>query len=76
MVGGVEDIKKVKYFNMNSQEWARMYEQKDPSPLPSWRYIPKVKGPGDCDQFDKYPEEQVKWYGDGQDKFGTQFVGF
>eukprot|EP00054_Salpingoeca_dolichothecata_P001381 m.18952 g.18952 ORF g.18952 m.18952 type:complete len:64 (+) comp12133_c0_seq2:1064-1255(+) len=54
-----------------SINWDAMLEQKVPSP-----YVPKVKGPGDCSNFDTYPEEPIKWYGEGQDKFGDTFVGF
>lgn len=76
MHNGTEDIKKMKYFDMDEKDWARLYAQQDPSPMPSWRYVPKVKGKGDCDQFERYPEEAVKWYGDKPDKHGDTFVGF
>lgn len=69
MVGGVDDIKNHEYFA--GLEWEKYYSQTIESP-----YVPKVKGPGDCSNFDTYPEDQVKWYGEGPDKFGDTFVGF
>ena len=69
--GGVDDIKKQKYFGFSSSEWDSLYDQTMESP-----YKPKVKGLGDCDNFDRYPEEDVKWYGEGTDKFGDTFVAF
>eukprot|EP00041_Stephanoeca_diplocostata_P033532 m.1110548 g.1110548 ORF g.1110548 m.1110548 type:complete len:392 (-) comp24357_c0_seq7:3230-4405(-) len=71
MHGGVDDIKKQKYFGFSSSEWESLYDQTMESP-----YKPKVKGLGDCDNFDRYPEEDVKWYGEGTDKFGDTFVAF
>lgn len=69
MHGGVDDIKKHKYFA--SINWDKLLAQTAPSP-----YIPKVAGPGDCRNFDTYPEEPVRWHGEGTDRFGDTFVGF
>jgi len=72
MHGGVEDIKKQKYFGgMSASDWQAMYERKIPSP-----YVPKTAGPSDTSNFDRYEEEDVKWYGPGSDKFGDTFTGF
>eukprot|EP00045_Choanoeca_perplexa_P015404 m.193183 g.193183 ORF g.193183 m.193183 type:complete len:380 (+) comp16975_c1_seq2:145-1284(+) len=69
MHGGVDDIKRHRYFA--SINWDKLYSQTAVSP-----YIPKVTGPGDCRNFDTYPEEPVKWAGEGTDKFGDTFIGF
>jgi protein kinase A len=69
MHGGVDDIKKHRYFA--GINWDKLYSQTAISP-----YIPKVSGPGDCRNFDTYPEEPVRWHGEGVDKFGDTFVGF
>ena len=39
-------------------------------------FKPKVKGPGDCSNFDPYDEIEIKWYGSGPDRFGDTFAGF
>lgn len=69
MHGGVDAIKKLPYFK--GLDWDAVAETKVPSP-----YIPKVKGPGDTDQFDRYPEEDIRWYGTGPDAFGDTFKSF
>jgi len=71
MHGGVQDIKKQKYFNYSPNDWDRLYKKEIPSP-----YCPKVKHAGDAGNFDKYPEEPIKWYGDNADKFGDTFANF
>jgi len=67
MHGGVGDIKAMPYFA--AFDWDQLYHQKVPSP-----FVPATKGPGDCHNFDTYPEEAIKWY-EGADKYG-KFVGF
>ena len=52
-------------------DWEKYYAQATLSP-----YQPKVKGPGDASNFEVYPEEPVRWYGEGPDVFGDTFVGF
>ncbi len=52
-------------------DWDKLMAHTVPSP-----YVPKVDGPGDCSNFDTYPEEPVKWFGDGKDKFDDTFEGF
>ncbi|EGD83593.1 AGC/PKA protein kinase [Salpingoeca rosetta] len=69
MHAGVDDIKGHPYFA--KIDWDSLYSQTAISP-----YIPKVTGPGDCRNFDTYPEEPVRWHGQGTDKFGDTFVGF
>lgn len=71
MYGGVGDIKKMKYFSMTPLEWASMAAKDIPSP-----YCPKVKHAGDTDNFDKYEEEDIRWYGNGADKHGDIFAAF
>jgi hypothetical protein len=56
MYGGVEDIKKLKYFSMSTEEWTSMAAKQVPSP-----YMPKVKHAGDTDNFDRYQEEDIRW---------------
>jgi len=50
--------------------WDAMNKQMVDSP-----YKPAVKGPDDCSQFDKYPEEKIRWV-KGVDKHGETFEGF
>eukprot|EP00052_Salpingoeca_macrocollata_P001199 m.24356 g.24356 ORF g.24356 m.24356 type:complete len:384 (+) comp11186_c0_seq1:97-1248(+) len=69
MHAGVDDIKGHEYFK--GLNWDEYYAQTVKSP-----YVPRVAGPGDASNFDTYPEEQVKWYGTGPDKFGDTFIGF
>ncbi|EDQ84285.1 uncharacterized protein MONBRDRAFT_12960 [Monosiga brevicollis MX1] len=69
MHGGVDDIKRHPYFA--SLDWDKLYSHAAKSP-----YVPKVTGPGDCRNFDSYPEEPVRWHGTGADKFGDTFQGF
>jgi hypothetical protein len=51
--------------------WDSMYACKVASP-----YRPKIKGPGDVSNFDKYDEKPVEWCGSGQDAYGDMFIGF
>eukprot|EP01136_Pigoraptor_vietnamica_P009446 Opistho-1_new@45956 len=49
MKGGVDDIKNHAFFN--GIDWPALYGLKIPAP-----FIPNVKGPGDANNFDTYPE--------------------
>ena len=69
MHGGTDDIKQQKYFQ--TIDWDKLLAQTLISP-----YIPKVTGPGDCSNFDVYPEEPVKWYGTDPDEYGDTFSFF
>lgn len=72
MVNGVADIKKHPYFA--GINWEQLYRQE--SSYMTGLYVPKVSGESDTSNFDPYPEEPVKWYGDKPDKFGDTFKGF
>jgi len=73
---GTQAIKDHKYFQPGFQGrskdeyWDGMNYQTIDSP-----YKPAVKGPDDCSQFDKYPEEKVKWV-NGVDQHEKSFEGF
>jgi len=69
MHAGTDDIKSHPYFA--GIDWEKYYAQTTISP-----YQPRVKGPGDASNFEVYPEEPVRWYGEGPDAFGDTFVGF
>eukprot|EP00035_Acanthoeca_spectabilis_P020537 m.433423 g.433423 ORF g.433423 m.433423 type:complete len:392 (+) comp17574_c0_seq1:122-1297(+) len=71
MYGGVGDIKKMKYFSMSDADWQAFSNKQVPSP-----YCPKVKHAGDTDNFDRYQEEDIRWYGTGADKHGDIFLTF
>eukprot|EP00051_Salpingoeca_urceolata_P031771 m.12877 g.12877 ORF g.12877 m.12877 type:complete len:377 (+) comp4384_c0_seq1:322-1452(+) len=71
MHGGVEDIRKQPYFR--GINWDKLAAGSVPSPFASFV---KVKNEADASNFEKYPEEPVKWYGDGADKFGDTFAHF
>eukprot|EP01135_Chromosphaera_perkinsii_P007602 Nk52_evm58s914 gene=Nk52_evmTU58s914 len=57
MKNGVADIKNMKYFKTCS--WDDLYHLRVNSP-----YVPKVNGPGDDSNFDRYDEEPIVWSGD------------
>ena len=57
MKNGVADIKNMKYFK--NCMWEEMYKLQINSP-----YVPKVSGPGDDSNFDRYDEEPIVWSGD------------
>ena len=69
MHGGVPQIKALKYFR--GIDWAALIAGSVPSP-----YIPRVSGPDDDSNFDRYPEEPVKWVTSGTDKYAEQFKNF
>lgn len=69
MHNGTDDIKSHPYFA--GVDWEKYYAQTTISP-----YQPRVKGPGDASNFEVYPEEPVRWYGEGTDAFGDTFIGF
>jgi len=50
---GVADIKSQKWFA--STDWIALYQKKIEAP-----FLPKVKGPGDCSNFDDYEEEPIR----------------
>lgn len=69
MVGGVDDIKKQKYFK--GVNWDKMAKLEVPG-----AYVPHLPGgAGDTSQFDQYPEETITWE-EGTDAFGDTFIGF
>ena len=39
-------------------------------------YIPRVSGAGDDSHFDKYDEEDIKWYQEGVDPHEEIFKNF
>eukprot|EP00035_Acanthoeca_spectabilis_P035673 m.35802 g.35802 ORF g.35802 m.35802 type:complete len:409 (+) comp7483_c0_seq1:85-1311(+) len=66
---GMDRIKALPYFK--GLDWDAIYACKKPSP-----YKPKIRGPGDVSNFDKYDEKPVKWEGSGKDAYGDMFIGF
>lgn len=71
MKDGVEEIKRQEYFS--GIDFEQMYSKSIPSP-----YVPKVSGPGDASNFDKYPEEPTEWCDDPDfvDPFAEIFNNF
>ena len=59
------------FFCRKGLDFEAVYACKVPSP-----YKPKITGPGDVSNFDKYKEQKVEWLGDGKDGFDDMFVGF
>eukprot|EP00036_Acanthoecidae_sp_10tr_P011626 CAMPEP_0182915928 /NCGR_PEP_ID=MMETSP0105_2-20130417/630_1 /TAXON_ID=81532 ORGANISM="Acanthoeca-like sp., Strain 10tr" /NCGR_SAMPLE_ID=MMETSP0105_2 /ASSEMBLY_ACC=CAM_ASM_000205 /LENGTH=414 /DNA_ID=CAMNT_0025052833 /DNA_START=64 /DNA_END=1308 /DNA_ORIENTATION=- len=66
---GMNTIKSLDYFK--GLDWEKLYSCALPSP-----YKPKIKGPGDCSNFDKYDERPVKWVEGKDDGYGDTFDGF
>lgn len=65
--GGIEDIKNHHWFK--SVNWIDLYNQTVKPP-----FVPKVSGPGDYSQFDKYPDVSLKVA--TVDKYEKDFVDF
>ncbi|KAJ3114711.1 camp-dependent protein kinase catalytic subunit [Phlyctochytrium bullatum] len=67
--GGVQDIKKHKWFA--GIEWAKLEALQIPAP-----YQPPVKGEGDTSNFDSYPEDHEPYGVPGPDPYREKFKDF
>ena len=65
--GGVNDILNHKWFA--SVDWVAVYKKKTPCP-----FVPKVKGPGDTTNFDKWDENPIPT--SEKDLYAKEFVDF
>jgi len=69
MRNGADDIKNHKWFS--SINWKKLENREATAP---WQ--PPKQEPGSCGNYDKYPEEKLKFDTNFDGRFGDQFKGF